>query len=110
MAQAVIEFVDLAITIGTLIDGLIKDNKAEQDFRSEWTQSARDQLAEASPEKNVMVIYTDHDASGLVGSEKKALECKCPTGATLGYVVYLFDEGQFHLKGDGYAIALTQFR
>lgn len=102
MAGVVLTFIDAAISIGSIISGLIKDNKAEQEFRNQWTPAAAGQLATDNPGKNIMVVYTDHDASGLVGVEKKALQCDCPTGASLAYVVYIFDEGPFHLKGDGY--------
>ena len=107
MAQAVLGLIDIGFSVGNLISGAIQNNKAEQQFRDGWTQSARDELSAAYPEKNVMVIYTDHDASKLVGVEKKGLECVCPTGAKLAYVVYLFDEGLFHLKGDGYVICVS---
>ena len=97
----VLTFIDAAFSIGSLISGLISDSNAEKDFRNKWTPEAAGQLATDNPGKNIMVVYTDHDASGLKGVEKKALQCDCPTGASLAYVVYIFDEGPFHLKGDG---------
>jgi hypothetical protein len=109
MAGLVLTFVDAAISIGSLIAGAFQNNEAEKQFRNEWTPQAASQLSTDNPGKNIMVVYTDHDASGLVGVEKKALQCDCPTGASLAYVVYIFDEGTFHLKGDGYVVNTFYF-
>lgn len=100
--QIVLAFVDMAINIGTLIAGIFQDNQAEKDYRNTWVPEAARLVSAEYPGKNVMVVYTDHDASGLAGVEKRALKCDCPTGTSLAYVVYIFDEGKFTLKGDGY--------
>lgn len=104
MAGAVLQFIDAAVSIGFTIAGAIQNNKAEQEYRDGWTRDAAKQLEADNPGKNIMVVYTKHDASGLVGVEKKAIQCDCPTGTSLGYVVYIFDEGEFHLQGDGYVV------
>lgn len=98
----VLTFIDVAFNVGQLIAGIFADNEAEKEFRSGWTQEAASQLATDNPGKNIMVVYTEHDASGLVAVEKKALQCEIPGGAKLAYVVYIFDEGRFVLEGDGY--------
>jgi hypothetical protein len=102
-----IDFVSVAIQIGTVIAGIFNGDKEDKDYRSGWTQQAVGELSADNPGKNIMVIYTDHDASKLNGCEKKVAACKCPnSGASLAYGCYIFDDGPFELKGDGYVLFL----
>lgn len=74
----------------------------DKDYRSQWTQDTVNQLVKENYGKNIVLCYTEHDASGLVGSEKRTINCVVPQGDTLGYMAYIFDEGTFVRKGDGY--------
>lgn len=102
MAQVAIEVIGLAISVGTAIAGAIQNTKKEQDFRNGWTPGAVSSLAQQNPGKNALIVYTDHDASGLEGVKKETIKCDCGDGTVLAYVGYTFDKGVFILKGDGY--------
>lgn len=95
------------VDLGTAIAGAITGSQQEKDYRSSWTQQTASDLQTQNPTKNIMVVDSDHDASGLVGVEKKNIGCTCPTGATISYTAYVFDSGPFHLKGDGYGATFS---
>ena len=103
--EVAIQFVDVAIQIGTVIAGIFNGDKEDKDYRSGWTQQAVGELSADNPGKNIMVIYTDHDASKLTGCERKVAACQCPSGASLAYGCYIFDDGPFELKGDGFVFS-----
>lgn len=106
MAQVAFEVLDIAIQLGFLIAGLIKNTKEEQDYRNQWTPGVVEALSQ-KPEnkgKNIMLVYTDHEweKDTLKGNTSQMIKCTCPTKTELAYTAYIFDEGIFHLKGDGY--------
>lgn len=101
MAQLALAFVDPLIQAGTAIAGAITNSQQEKDFRNQWTPQAVDSLQQQNPTKNIMIVCSQHDASGLQGVERKNVECDCPTGAKIAYNAYIFDSGVFQLQGDG---------
>ncbi|KIW86698.1 uncharacterized protein Z519_12684 [Cladophialophora bantiana CBS 173.52] len=102
MAQAVADLAEGAVQVGTAIFGAIFNSGADKDFRSSWTQVQVGDLTSKNPGKNVMVVFTKHDASGLVNSTMTIRECTCPnSGSVLTYSCYVFDSGPFVLQGDG---------
>src|SRR5579859_242044 len=88
--------------IGQTIANAVNGGNADKDFRNGWTQQQLGVVTAANPGKNVMIVYPDHDASGLVNSQMAVLPCQCPnSGTVLSYQCYVFDSGPFILKGDG---------
>lgn len=54
------------------------------------------------PGKNFIIVWPKHDVSGLQGCVHGDLICPCPNhNKTMKYKCYVFDSGDFHLKGDG---------
>ncbi|KAK4999581.1 hypothetical protein LTR66_001412 [Elasticomyces elasticus] len=102
MAQAI--EVIAAVVIGevvSIVQGVINENK-DKDVRSGWTQSTLGKVMDKFPGKNAIIVWTEHDASGLRGSQQGNLMCPCPNqNKTMTYKCYVFDSGDFHLKGDG---------
>jgi hypothetical protein len=80
---------------------MAQNNKSDQTFRDGWTQQQLDPLSKANPGKNIMIICVKHDAHCLQGVQNQTLECQCPSGSKLNYTVYIFDEGDFWIQGDG---------
>jgi hypothetical protein len=104
----------MAAIFGGLVSGLFQggmgintaNNQGAEDrnFRNGWTQQQLGVVTAAHAGKNVMIVYSDHDASQLANCTTSVLECKCPnSGITMTYQCYVFDLGPFTLKGDGSA-------
>jgi hypothetical protein len=90
------------VSLGTGINSQVNQGKEDQNFRNGWTQQQLGVVTAANPGKNVMIVYSNHDASQLVNSQLSQLECVCPnSGTTLSYDCYVFDSGLFILQGDG---------
>ncbi|CAD6593803.1 MAG: hypothetical protein ASARMPRED_007958 [Alectoria sarmentosa] len=83
----------------TGISGLVSGNANDQNFRNGWTQQNLGTVTAANPKKNVIIVFPPHDQN-LQGSKYLQLVCKTPT-QTLSYDCYIFDSGDFTLKGDG---------
>ena len=75
---------------------MAQNDKADKAARTSFTQNTSAQLAADNPGKNIMVICTAHDASGLKGSKHSTQVCNSTT-----YDCYLCDSGVFVRKGDG---------
>jgi hypothetical protein len=104
MAAAVGPLIGGLVTVGQQIGNAVNDSNADKDYRSGWTQQQLGVITAANPGKSVVIVYTDHDASGLVNSQMTILECQCPnSGTVLSYQCYVFDSGVFVLKGNGSA-------
>ncbi len=84
----------LKLIISTIIDG-------DHDNESAFTQSTAAQLRKNYPDKNVMVVHGNHDASGLVNSVHNHVELPVQVPNTKGYETYVFDYGDFNMMGDG---------
>ena len=82
------------------VAGLVSNNSNDQNFRNGWTQSQLGPLATANPNKNIMIVFPPHDQN-FTRSQYSQLLCKTPSGQTLSYDCYVFDAGDFTLKGDG---------
>lgn len=108
MATAVADVLPDLVEAGIAIVGQIFNEGADKDFRSSWTQVQVGDLTSKNAKKNVMVVFTDHDASKLVNSKMTIRECTCPnSGSVLTYSCYVFDSGPFVLKGDGWVMFLS---
>lgn len=83
----------------TGVSGLVSGNTNDQNFRNGWTQQNLGTVTAANPKKNVIIVFPPHDQN-LQGSKYQQLVCKTPT-QTLSYDCYIFDSGDFTLKGDG---------
>jgi hypothetical protein len=104
MASAVESIAQGFLSIGQQIGSAVNESNADKDYRSGWTQQELGVVTAANPGKDVVIVYTDHDASGLVNSQMSVLQCQCPnSGTVLSYYCYIFDSGPFILKGDGSA-------
>ncbi|RMZ86608.1 hypothetical protein DV736_g6166, partial [Chaetothyriales sp. CBS 134916] len=102
MAALLSGLVGPLFNVSTGINSQVNQGKEDQNFRSGWTQQQLGVVTAANPQKNVMIVYPDHDASQLVNSQLSQLECVCPNSKiTLSYDCYVFDSGPFVLKGDG---------
>ena len=98
MAAVALPFIKLGFDLGQHIIG---SNNADKSFRDGWTQQQLGPLQSANPGKNIMIICVKHDASQLKGSQQQQMDCACPSGAHINYMVYIFDEAVFLHQGDG---------
>ncbi|KAI7364990.1 hypothetical protein KC354_g5235 [Hortaea werneckii] len=80
--------------------GAIQSNKSDQEFRNSWTQSTLSQVSSQNSGRNIMIVYPNH-TQNFVNSQQSTLPCQCPSGNTITYTCYVFDSGDFELKGDG---------
>ena len=84
-----------------VVQGIINENK-DKDVRSGWTRATLGKVCDNFPGKNVIIVWSEHDANGLQGCQQGNLMCLCPNqNKTMSYKCYVFDSGDFHLKGDG---------
>ena len=84
------------------ISGTVGNNKADQAYRTGWTQQQLGVVSAANPGKNVVIVDTKHDASGLQGVVQSQLQCQNAASKTdKSYDCYVFDSGLFVLQGDG---------
>ncbi|OQV05469.1 hypothetical protein CLAIMM_10202 [Cladophialophora immunda] len=102
MAQVVADIAAGIVDVGVALVGAIWDTGADKDYRSSWTQVQIGDMSSSNPGKNVMCVFTKHDASGLINRQMTVRECTCPnSGSVLTYSCYVFDSGPFVLQGDG---------
>jgi len=93
--------------IGQAIGGAITNgSQKDKDDRASFLSDVYNQVAPSLNGKHLIIVYPDHDASGLACSDgspvvHKPLPVKRPSGQTLTYQLYSFDYGTFKLKGDG---------
>ncbi|KAF2871454.1 hypothetical protein BDV95DRAFT_606895 [Massariosphaeria phaeospora] len=76
------------------------NNKADQAFRSGWTQQQLGIQAAKYPGKNILVIFTKHQQN-FTNSQVEQLVCECPSGDKYIYTGYAFEEGDLTNEGDG---------
>jgi hypothetical protein len=97
---AIIQTVSFVGLLIGLIAAICLDG--EQNIMSKWTKSSIVELHKQFPDKNVFIAHTKYEYRNLQGWDKAhyELDTKC-FGRTKGYDIFVFDSGEFELKGDG---------
>jgi len=81
------------------IDKIIASFNDQNVDRGTATQAIVEHLYEAYPDKNVMVVHSPH-LETFNGSVHRHMELPQTVG-TIGFEIYVFDDGDFTLLGDG---------
>ena len=91
--------VNANIDLSGAISSLISSFNKQSINRSEATQLIAEHFAVAYPDKNCMVVHSQHLES-LNNKVHEHIELPQKVG-TIGFEIYVFDDGPFTLIGDG---------